>query len=483
MVEHRRLLLSKKDLYLILVLIITFANILTCTNKTASTAVVAFESTLLVGAMLKNDYSFYSRIYMAIMIASMEFGVQGSAIYSFKETRIAGLNMGIWLGIPILLKAVSQIGKNRYFINAHRYLKKYYRVFVLLVTLGIFFGIIALAINDNGVWAIGSLFYNFLGEVLSAAVYPLICIACVLNCTDDLDTLRESLRAIMFSFCASLVFSFIFGVKSYYGGVETLLINNSAAEFAPLFLLLLFEEKINPFTLIIYIAAIILQVLFNAGGKTLLILGFSIVLLVMRLVAKKKIKTLIFLGSVGLLAIVFSYTRITILLSKSVMFQSKFAQVLDLLNISKLSLSTMSFSPRHRIVEFFNILEGYRQEPFFALFGKGYMGTIKDYLNLFIYRPTGVFDQIQWESNCFYNVHETLNVMFLQSGFLGLFFYIAVLIQFIKNFTKSYWFIIGGVWFLLFYQYSATIVLFGCPCLILGLIELSEDYDCGIFSV
>lgn len=275
-IECKRLVLSKKHLYFILVLNITFLNILTCFDKTSATIVVLFEVIILIWEIIKNDYSSYSRIYMAIMIASMEFGVQGATVYSFKETRIAGLNLGIWMGLPILLKAISQIGKSRYFINNYCYLRKYFRAFTILACVGIIMGAFTLVINDNNVWKIGSLFYNYLGEILSAVVYPLICIACVLNCSDDLDLLRDSLRTIMFSFCLSFIFSFVVGTRSYYGGVETLLVNNSAAEFTPLFILLLFDETINPFTIIIYLVAVILQVFYNAGGKTLLILGFTV---------------------------------------------------------------------------------------------------------------------------------------------------------------------------------------------------------------
>ena len=83
--------------------------------------------------------------------------------------------------------------------------------------------------------------------------------------------------------------------------------------------------------------------------------------------------------------------------------------------------------------------------------------------------------EVQWNHGTFYRPHETLNVIFLYHGLIGLCFYIYSLFFVFKNSKKSPWLLIGGIWFLLFYGYSITLSAFGMTALLLGLYEVDVE--------
>ena len=129
-----------------------------------------------------------------------------------------------------------------------------------------------------------------------------------------------------------------------------------------------------------------------------------------------------------------------------------------------------------RIAEFLNIAEEYLRKPWYALFGKGFCGTIKDHLGLFEDLSEFSFSKWELELGAYYSLHESINCFFLVGGVFGLYTLLSLLWKTYRFIDKSPWLVFGFMWILLFYNYHLTIGIYGITSLIVGLEDVYE-YD------
>lgn len=134
----------------------------------------------------------------------------------------------------------------------------------------------------------------------------------------------------------------------------------------------------------------------------------------------------------------------------------------------------MPNSPKHRIDEFVNIVVEFREHPLFLTFGKGYGGNILHHIELKPWTVDGDFSVAEITEGLFFNLHETINWMFMKSGLFGLLFAFVTLGKCIKNIFKSPWLIFGIIWFV-FYFYSFISLSFGLACFMLGLYQADKS--------
>ena len=132
-------------------------------------------------------------------------------------------------------------------------------------------------------------------------------------------------------------------------------------------------------------------------------------------------------------------------------------------------LDDMDESSRFRIIEFLNVTDQYMQEPFFALAGRGYGGSIHAN-GFFIVRSESGFTDDQYDSDKFYRLHESMNVIYLKFGLIGLFFFISILIKLVKGVKYSPWCFLGAIWFFFFWGYENALLFIGLPAMIYGFI-------------
>lgn len=84
------------------------------------------------------------------------------------------------------------------------------------------------------------------------------------------------------------------------------------------------------------------------------------------------------------------------------------------------------------------------------------------------------FSREEFINNIFYSPHDTLNVVLLPNGFVGLLSMIYFIRTLFLKASKSIWLVIGITWFIVFYEFSLTINVFGTTCLFLGFNDLSK---------
>ena len=132
-------------------------------------------------------------------------------------------------------------------------------------------------------------------------------------------------------------------------------------------------------------------------------------------------------------------------------------------------LDDMDQSSRFRFIEFINVTEQYIDEPSFALTGRGYGGSIHSN-GYFSVRSESGFTDDQYDSNKFYRLHESMNVIYLKFGLIGLFFFILILCKLLKGFKNSPWSYIGFIWMLFFWGYQNSLLFIGLPAMVYALL-------------
>ena len=160
---------------------------------------------------------------------------------------------------------------------------------------------------------------------------------------------------------------------------------------------------------------------------------------------------------------------------------TKLAQAVLLLSVAEVGYDNIPFSPKARIEEFLNTCEEYAKYPYFALFGKGYGGGHRDHRQAYFEQLDGTFSEDQYRHGYFVFTHETVNVVFLVSGFYGLFLLVSILSKGMRYILYSPWMIVGCVWLFLYWGYSFSLMSIGLPALLIGFDNIPSK-DSKVFA-
>jgi len=136
-------------------------------------------------------------------------------------------------------------------------------------------------------------------------------------------------------------------------------------------------------------------------------------------------------------------------------------------------LDDMDSSSQFRFIEFINVTEQYVEEPIFALTGRGYGGSIHSN-GYFWDKSESGFTMDQYDSDQFYRLHESVNVIYLKFGIIGILFLFVILIKQIKGFKYSPWNYIGFIWLLFFWGYQNSLLFIGLPATVIGIQYMSQ---------
>ena len=123
-----------------------------------------------------------------------------------------------------------------------------------------------------------------------------------------------------------------------------------------------------------------------------------------------------------------------------------------------------------RLDELMNIGIEYLNKPLYFIFGKGLGGTTLHYTNFenLDWLGEASFTKEQRVNGFFYQMHETMGILFLRHGFLGIIFMFIVVKMLFKRLSKTPWAIIGLLWFIFFWGWSVSFRL-GALALILAI--------------
>ncbi len=210
------------------------------------------------------------------------------------------------------------------------------------------------------------------------------------------------------------------------------------------------------------------------GGKSWLV--FFLLALLSLYFSYKKSKMLF--GGIIVGGILFFSTLVGITerkLDGDTLASSKLSQAILLVSVVDMDwYDKLPLSPKIRIEEFFNTVLEYRNHPFYLLFGKGYGGGHWDYRNAYGSYNPAAFSLEEYSAGYFIALHESLNTVFLKFGLIGILLLCFIVYHTWKYIEISPWLIVGGIWFILFWGYSFSLMAIGLPALLIGLREVEN---------
>lgn len=471
--------------FLILACAVGVINVLFYTDYTISLTVVIIECAVLTYFFLRNKIGLYLSCYLIFLCLSLESEkfLNESYFYGFKNFRIMGLNLGIIFLIPICIKYLNRLLSYRKKVEVYSNLIKFRNLVFVLSASGVILGIINnLIMNDNNITNVEGYLSEFLSVFYVMAVIPLLLVAAIMYIIkyerESIQCVKDAIVAVLCGAAISIIVSLFKGNYGSIGGLSNTTLVVSLVIFYIPFLILAPFYKENHYTKvqkwIIFIfgsSSTIIAIIYNANGKILLMVLLLPILLVIiehRLHKPGRVLLLLF----GILLAGFAFISLNLDTSSNWLLHSKMEQVISFLKFWEPNwLQEMEISPRYRIVEFINICVEYSEKPWMALLGKGYLGSIKDHINMLV-RVGGDFTNVQWANGTFYLLHESINLLFLNNGLLGLFAWIYAFKLLINNFHKSFYLLFGCSWFLLTFGYSVTISALGMTAIMIGLYDI-----------
>lgn len=471
-------------------IIVGVLNILLISNIFAAYVMVFVEIVTLLFLFFRKKYTDYMGYFLIFYTLSMEFSgfVGTTQFYNFKNTTIGGLNLGIWFTLPLFVKFLFN---TKYVLNRSKTIlkaKSFFIKYSMILCMAVFMGLITILVNDNNVQYFPNLFSTFLGEFytsffMSTVVFSiLIYLKCIGRF--DLSKTINFIVAIIYGAIAQILISHILGIRGFYAGVETLM-SSTIAFIIPLFPVILIYYFINNqhgvkvhfISIVLSFYCLFLSLISNANGKLIMLTilcPFCIYYVINKSI---KLGWIIFLPIIPIL-LFFILNVIESNLSESILLQSKFNQVLSLFDFTGRSwFGDMASSPRFRVAEFTSIVYEYMEKPWYILFGKGVLGTIKDYTNSFgSSYALGTYSEKEWAIGSFYNMHFAPASFLLWGGLFGMYFYITTVVSNLKLSRNSVLLLVGTVWLAIYFGYSATLSAFGSTILMCGYFEIEKDY-------
>lgn len=349
---------------------------------------------------------------------------------------------------------------------------------IYLIVSGLIIGAITFFINENNLPSDISIgfFRNDFSKYFTSC---LLIIIFALKCIED-KNFPSALKIILFNTLVSLIigalFSVVIGLHGFYGDEKVILMPLSFF-FSTCILLFFFSSKDKReriFIIILSAISFYLQFSFpNAlGGKSWFLVVFLLFLLYFNYFTKSikiiiAVVILLFIASLNVqgLSIGNKY-------NKDGLIERKITELESVLAITRPNYyQQIEESPKARIDEFLNVLIDYNQNPLYSIFGKGFGGTVKDHLRVFGNFRASFFSDDEYRFGAFSFLHETINVLLLKFGFVGLIFFVFLLFELMKNGFKSPWAVIGFLWIFFFLGYTFSLGIFGMGALVLGLFD------------
>ena len=276
------------------------------------------------------------------------------------------------------------------------------------------------------------------------------------------DGFQQSCYYILLGITGATITSILLGFKGYYAHEETMLAPIVVC-FAPCIIAFIKEEKVLKYIDWIFVIAIIILSLScpnTMGSKWFLIIFASLLYLVWKELHIKSTALLIVLAFAGLYIVPILGETISVLVSGSDLASFKLSQALRMLDFFSSGsfeswFMSLDRSAQFRVDEPWNILLEYEEKPLYALFGKGFGGTIIQHTSFLDWAGPGAFSDDQVRLGVYYNMHETLSMVFLRHGIVGLVFFVSVIYYLIKH-MRSPWALFALLWFVFFWTYGIS---------------------------
>jgi hypothetical protein len=343
-------------------------------------------------------------------------------IFTYRTVDIFGISLSSV--ILIILFVINYI-----FYGFKTQINNIFLKFMLIVFMGFLIGGSGLIFSDYKINFFISDFFYWVIVLISALLFTKI--------------LRRNpyyikdIEWILISVLVARSFVKFFGIfwglqKGKYGGISIFSFDTIDI-FIPFLIFSFLQEKnmILKFLIIIsWVLGSISVVFTESSGKAILLFFLVFLVIFIKLFRGKKyiiIKT-IFIMFFVLFYLVF-YPMFFNLIENNNLFLSKFNQVCSLLSFSWIKDPyILPLSPQTRILEMYNILAYYFENPIYCITGRGFGGYFEDiaFYNYFA-SDMGGYSIEEIVSRKFVKPHESFNFLLLKFGICGILFYIYLL--------------------------------------------------------
>lgn len=466
--------------------LIAICNTLYSTRSSLTYLLVVFELTVLVLCLMRKHTTDYLIFYTIFLSTALEF-TQWSGyetLYSVKTIRILGMNLGIWLLLPAWLFLFLRPLKIAKLKNEYPILYKFGNGLIAINIIAASVGLLLIAFNDNDIQHMMGYFSSYIGQAYSVMLlsisFYIIFIEIVTFEEKDKWKISVALQAILWSCVIQMISSLKFGMTGRYGNETTILVCTMYF-FLPFLIVLPIINKRVPFSGANYIVSLIgiyLAIRYNATGKIYITLLLVILIIYAKYYKSRKMSEKMLANILFVLVIVAVVLAVAQFYNSTGMSGAKLRAAIELISFWHVNwFQSLQYSPRCRVAEFINLFIEYGKKPWLIITGKGFLGTIKDYIGMFGDRTinTASFSDPEWINGTFYNLHEVSSTL-LMYGLLGVIYSVKLLITTYKKFYGNCFLLIGVYWFVLLYGYSFTLSVFGVTCLMLGLADCTAAF-------
>lgn len=473
---------KKETKYLLIAMICGIINMLFSNNLYIEWGFVGIQIIFVVYFILKNQIDNAIGLFTIFLSMSFEYSYTVGDFYGLKSFRIAGITIAVWIVFLFWLHSL---------FHSERCTMRNYQVqswknnILYLNGIALVMGILMVLFNDNGIANNAHFFSAFALEVytlISLITIPLLVISHYINREEVRDNLKCAIIACLVTTVLQQYLSLILGITGNVTGQAVPKVPSIQLYGPFLTLFFLFPEKKYSRSLtVIGLLGYIISFKYSQGsGQYIMLFSIPVWMIIIALKRKKYDRLTLLLG-VGM---IFAPIALWILTNGTVAVQYKLEQALAFLNISSTDWrKSMPMSARVRVEEIIDIFCEYFEKPWLVLFGKGIMGTIKDYTGYLEESKwalgTSGFSQFEWDAKLYYSVHETLNNLLLKNGVFGIVVLIKSLVNAIKGSKYSVYIVIGMMWFIWYLGYSTTISWFGMTCMFIGLSEMNNVEEDG----
>lgn len=291
--------------------------------------------------------------------------------------------------------------------------------------------------------------------------------------------------ALFSSLIAIILLAFILtvlGIRGDYNGQKIILIPLSFFFSTSIVFFLLFKKYTKRHRKLLFLLlfmAYYMQFMYSnaLNGKSWLVIAYTCIILFWIGIRRFKLKMIVVLVTICCVLPLCSTFFQNKQEEQSLSF-SKFSQALSLISIMNIDwYDNMPLSPKIRIEEFLNTCIEYKKRPCYFLIGKGFGGGHQDYRASYGNYNPSAFSLDEYNNKYFISLHESLNVVFLKFGLIGLSLLLLVVFNAWLYIKQSPWLIVGGLWLLLFWGYSFSLMFVGLSSLFVGLNAIKESYE------
>lgn len=362
-------------------------------------------------------------------------------------------------------------------------LKLLFNFALYVIVAGTIVALICFIINDNEIPTNAFLVF-FKNDLLKYVTLCTLIIIFILTINNNKE-FSEELKSYLFTLLVALI---ITGSISHFAGFygtyvsDDIILMPLSYFYSTSIILFLFDKEYKSYRKTIVslsILAFLIQfIASNAlGGKSWLVIIFILIILLIKLYRSgfKKI----------VLMVTFALTVIVVLLGSILIYNvsddnlmlRKISEAFSLLNFANGTnyYENIADSPKNRIDEFINVFYEFKEKPFFSIFGKGFGGSIKDHNQLFGLYLSSFYTDTEYFYNAHVFLHESINVIWMKFGFIGLSVFATIVYKIFKSGFKNPWISVGLIWFFFFFGYTYSLGIFGLAALTLGLFDNSKN--------